>query len=291
MSELGEAIEVIESQTVVIYHKNCLDGFGAMWCARQHLGEDGVEYLAGQYGKELPDIIGKNVYLVDFSYKLKQMEELCSLAKSVTVLDHHKTAYDELADFYRDNYTAIWDMERSGAGIAHDYFIGTGCRHRVIDLIEDRDLWNFKFKDTKPVNLYLRTLDFDYDKWCVAMETPIEQLVQTGNALIMYRDLIIKEVLKSVEYKDLFGHKNVPVILNCPYLIVSEVLHEMDQNAPFACAYWNNKKTRLWSLRSAENGVDVSEIALANGGGGHPHASGMTTEYSLFEKIMRFFTK
>ena len=31
---------------------------------------------------------------------------------------------------------------------------------------------------------------------------------------------------------------------------------------------------RVWSLRSDPDGLDVSQIAKAHGGGGHPHAAG-----------------
>jgi hypothetical protein len=40
--------------------------------------------------------------------------------------------------------SAIFDMNRSGAGLAWDYFQPMTSRLRFIDYLEDRDLWRFR---------------------------------------------------------------------------------------------------------------------------------------------------
>ena len=46
---------------------------------------------------------------------------------------------------------------------------------------------------------------------------------------------------------------------------------------PFGACYFDRQDgKRQWSLRSTDNGVDVSEIARKRGGGGHKHAAGFT---------------
>lgn len=42
----------------------------------------------------------------------------------------------------------------------------------------------------------------------------------------------------------------------------------------FAACYWDTPDGRVFSLRSTDDGMDVSEIAKVFGGGGHEHASG-----------------
>jgi oligoribonuclease NrnB/cAMP/cGMP phosphodiesterase (DHH superfamily) len=72
---------------------------------------------------------------------------------------------------------------------------------------------------------------------------------------------------------DIAGN-NVPV-LNAPYFWSPDAGHIMAQGEPFAACYWDVANgERVFSLRSADDGVDVSEIAKKFGGGGHPHASG-----------------
>ena len=53
--------------TVCIYHGNCADGFGAAWVVRKAIGE--IEFHPGTYGQPPPDVTGKDVVMVDFSYK------------------------------------------------------------------------------------------------------------------------------------------------------------------------------------------------------------------------------
>ena len=53
---------------LIIYHDNCADGFGAAWTVRQALGGENVDFHAGHYGKPAPDVEGRDVIIVDFSY-------------------------------------------------------------------------------------------------------------------------------------------------------------------------------------------------------------------------------
>ena len=50
----------------------------------------------------------------------------------------------------------------------------------------------------------------------------------------------------------------------------------MAQGEPFAACYWDTEGARVFSLRSADDGLDVSEIAKQYGGGGHVRAAGFS---------------
>jgi hypothetical protein len=82
---------------LVLYHANCLDGFTAAWCAWLSFG-DSAEYRPVQYGpgQDLPDVTGRDVLIVDFSYPRDVLLEMASNAKSVTLLDHHASAQRDL---------------------------------------------------------------------------------------------------------------------------------------------------------------------------------------------------
>jgi nanoRNase/pAp phosphatase (c-di-AMP/oligoRNAs hydrolase) len=59
----------------------------------------------------------------------------------------------------------------------------------------------------------------------------------------------------------------------------------MSLASPFAACYWDTPAGRVFSLRSGENGMDVSVIAQKYGGGGHKHASGFRVPFEqLIEK-------
>ena len=81
---------------ICIYHGNCADGFTAAWAVWRMFGDD-VEFVPGVYGHEPPDVAGKHVLMVDFSFKRAVLETMATSAKSIVILDHHKTAAEDLA--------------------------------------------------------------------------------------------------------------------------------------------------------------------------------------------------
>lgn len=60
---------------LVIYHGHCMDGFGAAFAAWHFLG-DKAQYVAMQHGLPAPDVEGRNVAIVDFSFNLEIMKAL-----------------------------------------------------------------------------------------------------------------------------------------------------------------------------------------------------------------------
>ena len=51
----------------VIYHADCTDGFGAAYAAWKQLGNR-AEYFACKHGTPPPDVKGKIVAILDFSF-------------------------------------------------------------------------------------------------------------------------------------------------------------------------------------------------------------------------------
>jgi uncharacterized protein len=106
--------------------------------------------------------LDRDVLIVDFSYPLATLRAMAAEARSVLVIDHHATAEADLvgkvppvcrgpySDFLRyatqgvGNLFSLFDLSRSGAGLTWDYLHPGKPRPRIIDLVEDRDLWRFK---------------------------------------------------------------------------------------------------------------------------------------------------
>lgn len=85
---------------ICIYHNNCLDGFGAAWVVRNALGDD-IEFFEGVHQQPPPDVKGLDVILVDFSYKKDVLENMLKKAASITILDHHISAEEDLSELLR----------------------------------------------------------------------------------------------------------------------------------------------------------------------------------------------
>lgn len=261
-----------------IYHGNCIDGFTAAWVVRQALvinqGID-VEFVAGFYQTTPPDVTDKTVYMVDFSYKRPVMEELISKANMLVHIDHHTSAITDMDGFEAPKFEKFYSRENtaSGAMLAWQYFFPNESAPALIEHIDDRDRWQFKLDGTREVNAVAFSYDYDFANWDYMSSQPIEELKTEGKAILRRHNKDIKELSGVVVRKMMIDNYVVPVA-NVPYQYGSELCNILCQGEPFAAYYYDKPGGREFGLRSAEDGVDVSEIAKKFGGGGHRNASG-----------------
>lgn len=265
-----------------IYHGNCQDGFGAAWAVRYALG-DAVEFYPGVYQDDPPDVSGRDVLLVDFSYKRGVLDAMADKARSICVLDHHKSAQEDLAGLpvvgtlYSPlpGLRALFDMERSGAGLAWDYFNQGERRPRLIDHIEDRDLWRFKLPYTRLISAALFSRPYDFDLWDEYMASDdLSSLIIEGGAIDRKHKQDIANLLPVVRREMVIGGIRMPVA-NLPLTLTSDAGHKMASGANgIAACYWDTLDGRVFSLRSTDDGPDCQAIAVIYGGGGHARAAG-----------------
>nr|ELU0814629.1 phosphohydrolase [Pseudomonas putida] len=292
-----------------IYHGNCADGFGAAWVVRKALG-DQVDFVAGVYGHEPPDVTDKDVIIVDFSYKYDVLARISWKARSIIVLDHHKSAAEDLAKFppfhagvrldgrhadgstalgwesahtfmYSQNSPAIaccFDMNRSGAMLAWDHFFPGKEPPMLLRHIEDRDLWLFQLDGTREIQANLFSYPYDFEVWDKLMAADMETLRSDGAAIERKHHKDIAELVAVMKRRLVIGGHDVPAA-SLPYTLTSDAGHLMAQGEPFAACYWDTPDGRVFSLRSTDEGLDVSEIAKQYGGGGHRNASGFRVPF------------
>lgn len=258
-----------------IYHGNCADGFTSAWVVRKALGED-VQFHHAVYGDAAPDVEGKDVLMVDFSYKRTVLEQMRDRAASVLILDHHKTAEADLKDL--PGVQSVFDMNRSGAGITWDYFFPNQPRPQLLNHVEDRDLWRFALRKTREIQASVFAYPYEFKVWDFLMAADMDQLATEGEAIERKHFKDIRELIPVVMRRMSIGGHNVPVA-NLPYTLTSDAGNIMAKDEPFAACYWDTPGGRVFSLRSTEDGLDVSEIAKLYGGGGHKHASGFRVSY------------
>lgn len=271
-------------ETIVIYHGNCADGFGAAWAARKLLG-DAADYVPGVYQNPPPDCRGKRVYLVDFSYKRPVMESIIDQAIGVTVLDHHKTAEEDLRSLLSDKLIdGVFDMEKSGAMITWEWFNPHIAPPKLLEHIQDRDLWRFNLTGTREIQAAVFSYPYDFAVWDDLMERDTIDLYREGIAIERKHFKDINELVGVVTRRMRIGGHDVPMA-NLPYTLTSDAGHKLAEGEPFAGCYWDTPGGRVFSLRSRDDGLDVSEIAKQYGGGGHKNASGFRVP---FDELAQF---
>lgn len=269
------------SKALVIYHGNCLDGFAAAYAAHRHFLAQGVdaEFFAASHGEPMPDCTGREVYVVDFSFKRAEMKQLCDLAARVTVLDHHISAQEDLAGLEAEhsNLKIVFDMSRSGAVITWEYFHHDPVPQLLLH-VQDQDLWNFTLEGTRDINSALMSYPFDFTLWheVITSVDRFTTLLSEGKAINRFRQEMIDNYKERAVMGRIAGF-DVPIV-NCPRAIISELVGELAEGHPFAAGYQDKGEKRSWSLRSSRNGgEDVAKVSALFGGGGHKNAAGFGT--------------
>jgi nanoRNase/pAp phosphatase (c-di-AMP/oligoRNAs hydrolase) len=279
------------TKPIVIYHANCADGVAAAWCFWKQFGDE-YEYHAGAYGKPTPDILDRDVYLVDFSYKHDVTEMICQYANKVVLLDHHKTALEDLWDLTKyENFDMSYaTLNHSGARIAWDYVKKQTAHKRkmpgLLPHIEDRDLWHFKLEGTKEYMAAAFSYDTTietYDKLFSASLKDFKLMKKEGAVLLRQFDKDIKSIVKHNTRMVSFCGYTVPIV-NANGKFASEIGNVLAQEHPFAITYCDAKEYTEISLRSVGD-FDVSKIAKQNGGGGHKNAAGFKVSINDFRSL------
>lgn len=272
-----------EARPLVIYHANCVDGFSAAWCFwRYH--RDTADYVAGVYQQDPPDVTGRDVYLVDFSYKRTVVEQMLKAANSVCLIDHHKTAIEDLQPlFMQDSWTGepkqlahFTDLNRSGATLAWDYLFPGEDRPLLLGHVEDRDLWRFKLPGTREIQAFVFSHEYSFELWDKLMSADQVELLKmtaAGAAIERKHHKDVAELVAVCKRRMVIGGHDVPVA-SLPYTLVSDAAHLMAQGEPFAACYWDTADGRVFGLRATDDGADVSDVAKQYGGGGHAKSAG-----------------
>ena len=288
------------TDTVVLYHANCNDGFGAAWAVWKALGDTDVTYFPVAYGHPIPEFCrsARRVIIVDFSYPATELEDLYQQIDELLVLDHHKTAEAELAGLPY----AHFDQKKSGAMLAWEHFHDS-APPALLAYVQDRDLWQWALPDSREINEALGTfIDHDFHLWSHYADhwnDQVTDLITQGSIALDVKRIQVERLTEKPAWLEIDGHI-VPAV-NSP-LWQSEIGEMLCWrfDAPFA-AVWSTRRdgSKTFSLRSRERlqppgndpgaGVtnmsrhvhDCSATAAKYGGGGHHQAAGFKTDVAF----------
>lgn len=256
-----------QTATHILYHGNCDDGFGAAWAAWRRLG-DKATYLPVTHGHPPPELPAESrVVIVDFSYPRQQLLAMRAHCQELFVLDHHKTAQEELAGL--DN--TVFDMERSGAHLSWCFFHPDQPLPELLAYVEDKDLWRFDLPQSKEVSIALQMYPMEFKAWS---ELDVEQLKREGKLLLRLQEQMVQGACDRARWEEVGGFR-VPVVNATDFRSeIANRLCALHPDAPFAAAYYDDEHGyKTWSLRSVGD-FDVAELARKLGGGGHKHSAG-----------------
>lgn len=263
--------------TYILYHKNCLDGFGAALAAYTVFAGEAT-YIPVDYQRDPPEMpAGSQVYILDFAYPRPVMEALLERHHRVILLDHHQTAAEELLGLRG----TLFDLNRSGATLAWQYFHPDEPLPRLFRYLQDRDLWRWEYGRTAPITAALGAIGFDsLADWLPYLnEDNLSELETMGAAILKANHQMVKQLV-SESYLGILPGRQQPMPMANTSVLVSETCHALLNEGryrtyPMAAAWFQGSDRVYYSLRSRQ-GFDCSEIARGYGGGGHPQASGFS---------------
>ncbi|MDB4337510.1 DHHA1 domain-containing protein [bacterium] len=257
------------SVNCVIYHADCTDGFGAAYSAWKQLGNR-AEYHPCKHGTKPPDVKGKNVVILDFSFDNATTKKMIEQADSLLVIDHHKSAMVELHDITNTKF----DMSKSGAMLAWEFFHPGKEAPKFIQYIQDRDLWSWELPYSKEFSAAFDMIPFEFEEFEKFEDDSVfDDAAKRGSYILAYSKTVVKKVCEKAHRRKM-GGKDVMVVNASHWM--SEIGSRLAPDCDFAMIwYWDHdaKHTKV-SLRAFHDTVDVSEIAKKFGGGGHKKASG-----------------
>lgn len=152
-------------KSLIIYHSHtnsfCPDGIWAAWVAK--LKWPNAALLKGIHGKPFNADQLKSyshIICVDFSLSFDLIEELrvVSPATKITIIDHHKTTLNDLAQFSLavlasdDSLNINLDMAESGATLTWKTLFGEdSAMPFVLNYVADHDLWLHKLESSREI--------------------------------------------------------------------------------------------------------------------------------------------
>ena len=245
------------------------------------------------------------LFILDYSFPVGHLEAYSKLFKSILTIDHHVTSAKAYADKYTtgetkegwlvmypsENTKLVFSDKDSGAMLTHRYFNPQEPVPYFIELVSDRDLWQFKKKETDLFHYGVRLLN----------EENIQKVLNYANTnfefILHLGELQKKEVHNRIKKTKRHGVLPVKItlhdkdykgaIVNSSLDIASDLCNSIIKDGyDIVMAYSVQALDDVsFSVRSAK-GVDSSKLSLSFGGGGHAQASGFhAPSKTLFEMM------
>ena len=191
-------------------------------------------------------------------------------ANELLVIDHHKSAVVELHDISN----TIFDMNKSGATLAWEFFHPGKEAPKFIQYITDRDLWRWELPYSKEFSAAFDMVPYDFEEFEKFEDDSVfDDAVKRGSYILAYSKTVVKKVCDKAASRKING-KDVLVVNSSHWM--SEIGARLAPDCDFAMIWYydHNDKIIKVSLRAFHDKIDVSEVSKKYGGGGHKKAAG-----------------
>jgi len=270
-----------DPRPLILYHgRHCPDGFAAALAAWLFYAGQ-AEFVGLDHGDiksvtDLPALEGRAVYILDFSFSPEIMRSIEERAAKLVMLDHHKSAADKLTGFSCRCGIVHFDMKKSGARLAWEFFQPGQALPDLVRLVEDRDIWVWQYPESAGFLAALDMEPFEFARWREIAAFDAVQLstyIERGRAMDEKFSKLASGIAEGAQPIIFNGVRGLMV--NAPgvfHSLVGDILCK--QSGTFALM-WSADKSGLIKLGlRSERGFNCIPLAESMGGGGHAQACG-----------------
>ena len=220
----------------------------------------------------------ETVVIVDFSLqKDGEFEELLKITDNVIWIDHHISAIQK-HNHLQYKLDGIRKVGVAGCVLTWQYFYPDKLPSMTINLIGDYDIWEFQYGEiTNYLQSGIRIFDTspqssNWLKWLDGKYYP-DQEIATGEVVEKYKENNYKSLIKGLSFYCVFeGYRAVC----CNQAQTGSPLFNSVDESTYDIMITFSFNGLLWSVHiyTKKEDIDVSEIAVKYGGGGHRNAAG-----------------
>jgi len=270
-----------DPQPLVIYHgRKCPDGFASALAAWLFYAGK-AEFLPLDHGDiksldDLPALAGRAVYILDFSFSADILRGIEERAAKLVMLDHHKSAAEKLTGFACRCGVVHFDMDKSGARLAWEFFHPAAPVPALVLYVEDRDIWAWQYPESPGFLAALDMEPLDFARWAqIAAFGPAELtgFMARGVAMDEKFKKLVTDMLDAAQPIIFNGQSGLMV--NAPGVFHSLLGNLLSEKSGAFALMWHVGKSGgvKVGLRS-QRGFDCIPLAESMGGGGHAQACG-----------------
>ncbi|WP_296915721.1 DHHA1 domain-containing protein [Polaromonas sp.] len=279
--QLPVAPDLNDPQPLVIYHgRRCPDGFASALAAWLFY-EGRAEFLGLDHGDikspdDLPALDRRAVYILDFSFSPEIMRGIEARAAKLVLLDHHKSAAEKLSGFACRCGVVHFDMHKSGARLAWEFFQPARPLPDLVRFIEDRDIWVWQYPESAGFLAALDMEAFEFARWAeIASFSPVQlaAFMARGQAMDEKFSKLAADIAEGAQPVTFNGQHGLMV--NAPGVFHSLIGNTLSEKSATFALMWVVAKDGVIKvgLRS-QRGFDCIPLAESMGGGGHAQACG-----------------
>jgi oligoribonuclease NrnB/cAMP/cGMP phosphodiesterase (DHH superfamily) len=277
---LNASPDVNDPSPLVIYHGKCPDGFAAALAAWLYFAGK-AEFVGLDHGDvksvaDLPTYAGRAVYILDFSFSEHILHAVEERAAKLVLLDHHLSAAEKLTGFRCRCGVVHFDMNKSGARMAWEFFHPQRAVPDLIRWVEDRDIWVWQYPESVGFLAALDMEPFEFERWHEIANFDDQQMaayIARGEAMNLKFVKLAEQLVENAQ--ELVFNEVKGLMVNAPSAFHSLVGDLLCQKSGSYALMWTVDRNGIvkCGLRS-KPGFNCIPLAASMGGGGHAQACG-----------------